>query len=319
MLTLSEAQKYTVNKVVSGVLMEIIEDSAVMQNLPWAGIMGNALQYLREAELPAGSFFDPNEIWTEETGRVYQVTAGIKIMGKDADVDNFLQSTRSDYTDIEAETIQMSAKGVKRTFMNGFWYGDSSVSTKSFDGLHRMFLTGGESAAELTAQSTHIGTSATGDALAIADMDLTLDAVRDGKPSCIITTRNIRRRLTQYLRTIAASGGLDYTPDSYGNMIPSWSGIKLYADDFLVQTETIASGKYSAKTGGATGTMFFPTFATDAIHGIQNGSLSTRKLGQLMNKDSVRWRIRWYVGLCMKRTIRSALIDGITDAVVTAA
>jgi ATP-dependent protease ClpP protease subunit len=75
--------------------MEIIEDSSIMQNLPWAGIMGNALQYLREAELPSGSFFDANEIWTEETGRVYQVTAGIKIMGKDADVDNFLQSTRS--------------------------------------------------------------------------------------------------------------------------------------------------------------------------------------------------------------------------------
>jgi hypothetical protein len=101
----------------------------------------------------------------------------------------------------------MSAKGVKRTFMNGFWYGDSSVSSKTFDGVHRMFLTGGESSAELTAQSFHIGSGSTGDALALADMDLALDAVRDGKPTCMVTTRNVRRRVTQYLRTVAATGG----------------------------------------------------------------------------------------------------------------
>jgi hypothetical protein len=57
-------------------------------------------------------------------------------------------------------------------------------------------------------------------------------------------------------------------------MIPTWAGIKLYADDFLVHTETIASAKYSAKTGGVTGSLFFLTLATDALHGIQNGSLS---------------------------------------------
>ena len=316
MLTLSEAQKYTVNKVVKGVLMEIVEESAVLQRIPWAGIMGNALQYLREAELPSASFFDSNEVWTEETGRVYQVTAGIKIMGKDADIDNFLQSTRSDYTDIEAETIQMSAKGIKRTFMDGFWYGDSAVNSKTFDGTHKFFLTGGESAAELTAQSTHIGSGAVGAGLKVSDMDVTFDKVRDGKPDCIITTRAIRRRLTQYLRTL--SNLIDYTRDEFGMLIPTWAGLPLYADDFLTQTETIASAKFSLKTGGATASMFFLTFATDALHGIQNGSLSTRKLGQLHNKDSVRWRIRWYVGLCLKRTIRVGIIDGITDVAVVA-
>lgn len=315
MLTLAEAEKYTTNKVVKGVLMEIYKDCAVMQRLPWAGIMGNALQYLREAELPTGSFYDPNEVWTEETGRVYQVTAGIKIMGRDADVDNFLQSTRSDHTDIEAETIQMSSKGVKHTFMNGLWYGSTVTSSKQFDGIHRMFLTGGESSAELTNQSTHVGTNATGAALAVSDLDEAYDQVRDGNADCIVTTRNIRRRLTQYLRTLA---NVEMTKDDFGALIPSWNGLPLYADDFLVQTETIASSKFSAKTGGATGSVFFLTLSTDAIHGIQNGSLSVRKLGQLTNKDSVRWRIRWYVSLCLKRTIRSAIIDGITDAAVTA-
>ena len=315
MLTLSEAQQYTVNKVVKGVLAEIIKDSPLMQRLPWAGVVGNALQYLREAELPSGSFYDPNEVWTEETGRVYQVTATIKIMGKDADIDNFLQSTRSDYTDIEAETIQMSSKGVKHTFLAQAWYGDVTSSSKQFDGIHRFFLTGGESGAELTAQSFHIGSGSTGAALAVSDLDEAYDAVRDGAPDCLVMTRNIRRRLTQYLRTLA---NVEMTRDNFGNLVPTWNGLPIYIDDFLTQTETIASGKYSAKTGGATSSVFFLTFDTDALHGIQNGALSVRKLGQLFHKDSVRWRIRWYVGLCLKRTIRNAIIDGITDVAVTA-
>lgn len=315
MLTLSEAEKYTTNKVVKGVLMEIVRDNPVMQRLPWAGIMGNALQYLREAELPSGNFYDPNEVWTEETGRVYQVTAGIKIMGRDADIDNFLNSSRSDHTDIEAETIQMSSKGVKHTFADKAWYGSTASSSKEFDGIHRFFATGGESAAALTSQITHIGSGSTGAALAVSDMDETFDKIRDGAPDCIITTRNIRRRLTQYLRTQA---NIDYTRDNFGSQVPTWNGLPVYADDFLTQTETISSAAFSAKTGGATGSMFFLTFATDALHGIQNGAMSVRKLGQLMHKDSVRWRIRWYVSLCLKRTIRIGLIDGITDAAVTA-
>lgn len=316
MLTLNEAQLYTTNKVVKGVLMEIVKDSIALQKIQWAGIMGNALQYLREAELPSGSFFDPNETWTEETGRVYQVLAGIKIMGKDADIDNFLQATRSDHTDIEAETIQMSAKGVKHTWLRNFWYGSTAVSSKQFDGMHRIFATGAESSAELVNQVTHVGSGTTGDALDVSDMDITQDMIRDGKPDCLVTTRNIRRRLTRYLRSQL---NIDYTRDEFGNQLPSWAGVPIYADDFLTQTEALASGKFSASTGGVTGSIFWLTFDIDALHGIQNGSLSTRKLGQLMHKDSVRWRIRWYVGLCLKRTIRIAKVDGITDATMTAA
>lgn len=316
MLTLGEAQQYTTNRVVKGVLMEIVKDSPVLQRISWAGIQGNALQYLREAELSTGSFYDPNETWTEETGRVYQVLAGIKILGRDADIDNFLQNTRSDYNDIEAETIQMSAKGVKHTWLSNFWYGSTAVSSKQFDGVHRIFLTGGEASAELVAQSIHIGSGATGDALDVGDVDLLLDAVRDGKPDCLVTTRNIRRRMTAYLRTKA---NIEYTTDNFGNQIVSWGGMPLYADDFLTQTELLASGKFSARTGGVTGSLFALTFDTDALHGLQNGALSVRKLGQLHTKDSVRWRIRWYVGLCLKRTIREGIIDGITDAALTAA
>jgi hypothetical protein len=90
----------------------------------------------------------------------------------------------------------------------------------------------------------------------------------------------------------------------------------MYYDDFLVQTETIASGEYSAKTGGATGSMFVLRFGSEDIQGLQNGPLRTIKIGQLESKDAMRTRIRWYTGLTMLRTFSAAIIDGITNAAV---
>src|SRR4051812_46675521 len=104
-MTLTEAAKYTTNKVKKGVLTIIAKDSMVMQKLPFQDVTGNALQYLRENTLPTGSFFAPGEVWTENTGDATQKTAALTILGGDADVDNFVRKTRSNYTDLKAETI----------------------------------------------------------------------------------------------------------------------------------------------------------------------------------------------------------------------
>ena len=84
-VTLAEAAKYTTNMVRKGVLEEIIKDTMVLQRLPFEDIVGNALQYLRENTLAGADFYVPNETWTESTGDVTQVTAGITILG-DVDI-----------------------------------------------------------------------------------------------------------------------------------------------------------------------------------------------------------------------------------------
>jgi len=41
-------------------------------------------------------------------------TANLKIMGGDADVDNFLKATRSNIQDLEASVVELKAKALKK-------------------------------------------------------------------------------------------------------------------------------------------------------------------------------------------------------------
>jgi hypothetical protein len=306
-VTLTEAAKFTTNMVKRGVLETIIKDSPVLQRLPFTDVVGNALQYLQENTLGAGTFFDPGEVWTEQTPTFTQKTASIKILGSDADVDEFLKATRSDKTDLEATVIQKKAKGVRYTFLDRFYYGNASTNSKEFDGLHVLLPAG---------QTTHQGSGTTGAALSAANLDLTLDLLRDGDADMMLMTRNIRRRISQYIR---ANGGLYSAQfNEFGQTVKSWNDTPIMIDDNLVQTEAIASGTYSAKTGGATSTVFIVRLGSDDLCGLQNGGLSVRKMGQLESKDATRWRIRWYVGLALFRDIAVSGIDGITDAAMTA-
>jgi len=305
-VSLTEAAKFTTNMVKRGVLEIIIKDSIVLQKMKFIEITGNAYQYLRETTLPTAEFYDPNEVWSESTGDHTQFTAALKIMGGDADVDNFIQATRSDKTDVAADAVAMKAKAVKHAFLDKFWYGDTSSSTKQFDGLHKIFL-----GSDMSAQQIHEGSAGTGTALNATNMDAMMDLVLDGMGDCIVTTRRTRRLILQYLR---AKNNIDFTTSNFGKPIQAWGGVPLYYDDFLVDTETITGTTYSAKTGGATSSIFYLRFGSDDLIGLQNGDLQTIKIGQLEAKDARRWRIRWYVSLALMRSISAALIDGITSA-----
>jgi hypothetical protein len=307
-MTLTEAARWTTNQVKRGIIEQIIKDSPILQKLPFQEVTGNALQYQREATLPTAEFYDVNEVWAESTGQTTQHTAALKILGGDADIDNFLVATRSNYTDITSETIDSKAKAVRHTFLDRFYYGDSAVSSKEFDGLHKIF-----SDASMSGQVIHEGSGSTGDELTASNLDLAVDLVLGGKPDLIMVTRAVRRRMKQYLR---GKANVDLNFQSYSQDVASWNSIMVHFDDFLTQTETISSGAYAAKTGGATSSIFLLKFGTGELSGLQNGGLQTIKLGQLQHKDSKRYRIRWYVSLALFSVISQAMIDGVTNAAV---
>jgi hypothetical protein len=66
-------------------------------------VTGTTVTYNREATLPAATFYDVGDAWTEATPTFTQKTATFKILGGEADVDNFLQATYADPNDVEAE------------------------------------------------------------------------------------------------------------------------------------------------------------------------------------------------------------------------
>jgi hypothetical protein len=113
-LTKVEAAKLTQDLMVRGVIDTIVRDSPLFQVLPFMDVVGTAVTYNREATNPAASFYDVGDTWTEATPTFTQVTAALKIMGGDADIDRFLQQTYADPNDLEVEIITKRAKEQRR-------------------------------------------------------------------------------------------------------------------------------------------------------------------------------------------------------------
>jgi hypothetical protein len=142
-LTLAEAAKLANDRVLEGVIETIVQDSPVLQALPFIEITGNGLTYNRENTNPNATFFDVGDTWTEGTPTFTQITATLKIIGGDADVDNFLLTTRSNVQDLQAAVVRLRAKAVQQKFEDTFINGDTAVDAKSFDGIDKL-TTGGQ-------------------------------------------------------------------------------------------------------------------------------------------------------------------------------
>src|SRR4030065_1929965 len=140
-LTLTEASKLSNDMLLQGVVETIVKESPILQQLPFVEIVGNGLTYNQEKTLPSIDFYDVGDTWTESTPTFTQKTANLKIMGGDADVDNFLKATRSNLQDLEAAIVELKAKALKDKFEETFIYGAASTNPKQFDGLRKLIDT----------------------------------------------------------------------------------------------------------------------------------------------------------------------------------
>ena len=192
-LTLEEAAKLSNDMLLQGVVETIVKDSPVLQRLPFIEIVGNGLTYNQEKTLPNIDFYDVGDTWAESTPTFEQITANLKIMGGDADVDNFLKTTRSNIQDLEAAVIELKAKALKDKFEDIFIYGDSSSSPKQFDGVRLLIDT-------TTASDQVIAAGATGATLTLSMLDELIDAVKGGKPDILLMSRRSRRKINALAR-----------------------------------------------------------------------------------------------------------------------
>jgi len=304
-LTLAEAAKLSNDMLLQGVVETIVKESPVLQRLPFIEIMGNGLTYNRENTLPNIDFYDVGDTWAESTPTFTQVTANLKIMGGDADVDNFLKATRSNIQDMEAAVIELKAKALKDKFEEMSIYGDSAVNAKQFDGLKKIINTA-SAGAQLIAMSD------TGAALTLTKLDELIDAVKGGKPDMLLMSRRSRRKINALVR---ASGGMTETErDDWGNFIQFWDGVPIGVNDWILNTHTLAGGVETNTTGGACSTIYAVQFGEGALCGLSSpGFLKAEPVGPLETKDASRTRVKWYTALALFSSIKAAALIGVQD------
>jgi hypothetical protein len=129
-------------------------------------------------------------------------------------------------------------------------------------------------------------------------------------------TRRSRRGLSAYARSLTSP--VQYDPGDIGRRVMFYDGIPVFESDFMVDTETIASGAFSAKTGGASSSVFAVKVGEGRLAGLTNGGIQVENVGALETKDARRWRCKWYIALALFSTVAIARLDGISSADVVA-
>ena len=137
-ISLTEASKLSTDILLKGIIETMIKESPILERLPFIQITGNSLKYNREKTLPTVAWYDPvTDTWVTSEPAFEQCSSSLGILGGDADVDNFLKSTRSNVQDLETAVIEQKAKALRHEFENTFLNGDSGVNSKQPDGLHK--------------------------------------------------------------------------------------------------------------------------------------------------------------------------------------
>ncbi len=291
-LTLAEAAKLSNDVLLTGVVETIIKDSPVLQRLPFIEIVGNGLTYNRENMAPSAAFFDVGDTWTESTPTFTQLNVTLKIMGGDADIDNFLIATRSNLQDLEAAVVQLKAKAVRQLFEQTFVTGDITVNAKSFDGLDR-----------LTDPAQSVSMGANGGSLTLDRLDEVIDEVQGGKPEMLLMSRRSRRILNKLART---SGSLLETDrDEFGTMLAFYDGIPVGVSDYISDAQTVG-------TSTDCSTIYAFQMGEGALAGVTApGALLIERVGSLETKDATRTRIKWYASLALFNALKLARLTGV--------
>jgi hypothetical protein len=304
-LTLAEASKLSNDMLLQGVVETIVKESAVLQQLPFIEIVGNGLTYNQEKTLPDIDFYDVGDTWAESTPTFEQITANLKIMGGDADVDNFIKSTRSNVQDLEAAVIELKAKALRDKFEETFIYGDVTADPKQFDGLKKLIDTG-------TASDQVVAMGDTGATLTLAKLDELIDAVKGGKPGMLIMSRRSRRKLNALVR--AVGGMIESDRDKWGNFVQFWDGVPIGVNDWILDTHAVSDGVETDTTGGTCSTIYAVQFGEGALCGLTSpGHMTAEPIGSLETKDATRTRVKWYVSLALFSVLKASALIGVQD------
>jgi hypothetical protein len=330
-MTLVQAANRSNDVLQIGVVELLVKEDPILEKLQFKDIEGNGLTYNQESKLSGADFYNPNDTWNQTESEVSQTTAHTKILGGDADVDNYLAKTRGNLQDLMGEQIEAKTKAIKRAFLDAFYYGYfTGGNTKDFDGLQYLLRRTTSGSENVIAVATSSGTSL---ALSLERVEAALDLIRggDAKADLITMPKLVRRMINKYLNGV---GGITKT-DIQGKSVQTLFDIPVAVTDHQRVNESadLQYGTNEASTavyghnyadtdggdddGGAS--IFCLQFSPEAVCGVQSEGITVDKIGPLETKDAKRVRIKWYPGLMFQSLISSSKVTGLdANGTVTA-
>jgi hypothetical protein len=310
-LTLAQAAAQSTDQLAAGVMRTLVPASFLLDRLNFETIEGNAYKYFTDSTLPGAEFRAVNAAYAESTGTLTSATESLVILGGDADVDRYLQVTRSNVMDQRATQVEMKSRAVAHKFNDTFINGSTGVDANSFNGL-KTRLTG----TQLISSGTN-GAAINTDSNTRQTFFDNLDALQAAVPAVdlfvtnaavLAKFRSAARRETMQTSTVDSLGR---TVDTYNGIPVVDIGNKADGTPIIPQTEVQGSSSVAASIYA----IHFGAGAPDqGVVGLTNGGVQVQDLGQLETKPVFRTRIEWFVGLALFGPRPAARLSGVIAA-----
>lgn len=295
----TEADKLSQEMLERGVIEEIIDIDELFALMPFKTINGKAYVYNRESTLSEADFLSPYDVVNEGAATFETITTQLRILAGDVDMDKFILSTESDHNDQLAIQLASKSKGLARAFRRALVQGDSAANAKSFDGIAKLVPAG---------QTLIAGVN--GAAVTFSMLDELRDTVKLGA-DMLMMRRPTWRAIKALLRS--SPGGnvaTDFMIPNFGKPVPAFDGLPVVLNDFIPDTETTGTNN------NTTSIYALKLDEVNGLHGIVGGSaagIQVENIGTVQNKDAIRYRVKWYVGLALKGTQAVGRLTGVTN------
>jgi hypothetical protein len=310
-LSLLEAAKSGTDQKKRGVIETIIQESPIIEMLPWTTISGNSLKHYAEDTLPSVGFRQVNASYSSSYGTDTEYYWGVAILGGEVKVDNFLVDVIGSEEDIEAKQWIKLAKANAMRFdyeaLNG------TGANNGFKGLKQLI---GEGFGTLNQFS------AVGGTLTLDGLDVAHDLFRNqGSADAILLNRAMRRKITALARSSVTGVSLiDVGSDVFGRQVTQWNGVplRILGDVIDGSGNIVPALPFTEDPGDAgndTTSIYFVKFGEDDVTGLlgKGGSFSVKSFGEQQASPQRMGRLEWYPGMAIFNQYSVVRMAGMTN------
>ncbi|MEM9605898.1 MAG: major capsid protein [Actinomycetota bacterium] len=304
-VTLLESVKDSSDKLRRGVVETIIQESSPLQRLPQVPIMGNAYKIDVEGDIIEPDFRDVNEGYTAKWASDRETYWGVAILGVEVKVDNFIVNTRGDKRSTKARMFAKAAKGAAHKYNK--WFFDGTGTAKDFKGLNALIEDG---------HGQQFTTGVNGGAITLEGLDEAHDLLRTGEADQILSSRRVRRAITNLGRNLANGYSMiDVGDNEFGKQVLRWNGIEIGIVGDDPSGNLILDNDETVGTSTACSSLYFLRYGEDHVHGIMgaNGHMDVRDFGETEAAPEHLGRMEFYPGLVVADQYAVVRYAGITD------
>ncbi len=325
MLTSTQYGYFALNELMAGVQEWIVNESPMIKALPAKEAQGQTVTYNVETALPTVSFLSVGDEIPESTSTVATRTTSLYRLIGDAHTDKG-EIRMNKQQDPERIDIAAKARGMANVWETCFIRGRTSTlaSDKEFKGLLRViaeFESTSTTDLDSIENSQVIAQHATSGALTMAKIDETIDAIKPGKPTCLLMSKYCRRKLTA-LQRASGSGVIMIQSEEFGLFMDSYNGTPIYVSDYVLNnylnndgSSVLAIASYAPGTTRTTDydntILFALKLGETDITGLQAGAMEHERETFSEKKDIIINRFKWYCGLAALKKFSAACLVGI--------